>query len=237
MRDEREADDRGKHFGDFDAMPLYNEGDRLPGEDPLGDGFIGTETFEPDGSLVYNLKHRDVGPLGRVILRINGEQPELSSEVSDVDDGLRTERERLIGHFVKTLESAQAEAKQLRDAWLQEQRERRKPESEHEQMIGDVKAMVLMNEALLLEKQMEPWPTGVTAKRKIQLEDACWVYKFMDDRTGDIGSILIRYEGENHELLWNTVYASDGHDDEREVLMTELCGIVNGALRRNEKFH
>jgi hypothetical protein len=202
-------------------------------------GVSSEQVVRPDGSVAYNLTHKEVGKLGRIIL---GEAPPgsppgmgslLSYEIADVPDGLRKSRETIMNEVAQSVNevfdryakgeigipggmSAAQQAYMRRHGGFS---------------VDDMAALAALQAALDIERHIKrPWPRGITIEKTIDQEERSLVYSYKHERIGEVGRVVILFRGDSFGIRPEIYLEDERHRIDREVLMMEIVGIINESF-------
>jgi hypothetical protein len=202
-------------------------------------GVSSEQVIRPDGSVVYNLTHKKVGKLGRIIL---GEAPPasppgmgslLSYEIANVPDGLEKSRKTIMDKVEQSVNEifdryAKGEISIPGGAFAGQRAGMRRDE---EFSLDDMAALAALQAALDIERHIKrPWPRGITVEKTIDQEERSLIYSYKHEKIGEIGRVVILFRGDSFGVGPEIYLEDDGHRIDREVLMTEIVGIIKESF-------
>jgi hypothetical protein len=202
----------------------------------LPPGVSSQQMVRPDGSVVYNLTHKELGKLGRIVLEdaphgspygMNGL---LSYEIAVVSDGLEKPRKAMMEKIAKTVSAvfaqyAKGEIDIAREVLAGQQGGRGFP-------LDDMAALAALEAFLDIERHLKrPWPRGIAVEKTIDQEEHCLIYSYKHEKIGEVGRIVVLFRGDAFGLRPEIYLEEDGHRSEREALMTKIVGIMEESFQ------
>jgi hypothetical protein len=193
----------------------------------------------PDGSITYNLTHKEVGQLGRIILEEAppGSPPGMGSllsyEIANVSDGHEKPRKAImeeVAHAVSEMFAryAKGEIHIPKEAFANQQTD---TDWDGRFSLDDMAALAALQAALDIERHIKrPWPLGITVEKTIDPEEHCLIYSYKHDKIGEVGRVVVLFRGDSFGVYPEICLDNDGHRSEREMLMTEIAGIMHESF-------
>jgi hypothetical protein len=92
-------------------------------------------------------------------------------------------------------------------------------------------ALAALQAALDIERHIKrPWPGGITVEKTIDQEERSLIYSYKHDKIGEVGRFVVLFRGDSFGVYPEIYLENDGHRSEREMLMTEIAGIMNESF-------
>jgi hypothetical protein len=196
-------------------------------------------TVRSDGSVAYNLTHKEVGKLGRIILEEAppGSPPGMGSllsyEIANVSDGLEKPRKAIMEEVAQAVSEvftryAKGEIKIPKEAFADQ---RTGTDWDGGFSLDDMAALAALEAALDIERHIKrPWPSGITVEKTIDQEEHSLIFSYKHEKIGEVGRIVVLFRGDSFGVYPEIYLENDGHRSEREMLMTEIGGIINESF-------